>query len=179
MCTASLIHLVLLSEGLPASWSHGYHDLHGQSGLIYFVPTNWIDADFLWKMHQSRSQSLNWSHCDRHPMSLYYPGDPLRYAFHIVQHDRSPAFWIFFLFLFCGLRHHLISDFLESPHDCRNQSSRSNVGFLLIKQIFSLTKWCYDRFGSLGVNRTPNSQTWRHCLSLRWCRKRAVFCSSL
>jgi len=32
---------------MPASWSHGYHE---QSTLTYFVPTNWIDADFLWKI---------------------------------------------------------------------------------------------------------------------------------
>jgi len=35
---------------IPASWSHGCHDLHGQSRLIYFLFKNWIDADFLWKV---------------------------------------------------------------------------------------------------------------------------------
>ena len=33
-----------------ASWSHGCHDLHGQSRLIYFLLTSWIGADFLWKV---------------------------------------------------------------------------------------------------------------------------------
>jgi len=49
ICTTCLIHLVLLSDYLSkiVDARNCYRGFHGQSRLIYFVPTNWIDADFL------------------------------------------------------------------------------------------------------------------------------------
>ena len=44
-CQIHCLRLLML-----ASWSHGCRDLHGQSRLIYYVLTNLIDADFLWKV---------------------------------------------------------------------------------------------------------------------------------